>query len=198
MEHMVLQRAERAASGRFFTLRASRLEWKIHLGFIEFLFSFHTCFLSPGASFEKGREWDRVVLKKRLVAPTVCNNVEEDSAETTPTSLSSVLCFVSGVYKYFSRLTGSAGSLEDWAPAVWVGRIRKQYAHTFATEAFCLWLCLPLSQSYHHKHYRICSCTSGGSSLPGTVFDFYLTAVRKENVPTPIQYGNAAGNVFFK
>ena len=35
--------------------------------------------------------------KMRLVAATVCNEVTDDSAETTPTSLSSVLSFVSGI-----------------------------------------------------------------------------------------------------
>lgn len=43
------------------------------------------------------REEDSVVPKTRLVASTVCNEVMGDSAETTPTSLSSVLSFVSGV-----------------------------------------------------------------------------------------------------
>lgn len=53
-------------------------------------------FFSPYTSFEKRREGDRVVPKTRFVTPTVCNEVTDDSAEATPTSLSSVLSFVSG------------------------------------------------------------------------------------------------------
>lgn len=53
-------------------------------------------FFSLCTSFEKRREGDRVVPKTRFVALTVCNEVTDDSAEATPTSLSSMLSFVSG------------------------------------------------------------------------------------------------------
>lgn len=98
---MVLQRAARGVAVRPFAPRAPELEWKIHLGFKilkrRFHFVISHCFFSPCTSVEKGRQGERVVPKTRLVALTVCNEVTDDSVETTPTSLSSLLSFVSGV-----------------------------------------------------------------------------------------------------
>lgn len=75
----------------------------------------------------------RIVPKTMLVAPTVCNGVTDDSAEATPTSLSSVLSFISSIYMYFPWLAGCTDVLEDTSPAACVGGFR-EHPHQVDTQ----------------------------------------------------------------